>query len=137
MRNEHLLTEVDHVRLRELLDYLSSFGGAREEDVDMLSRKIKAARVVGQRNVSRDVVTMNSLVGMRDLAANEKWSCTLTYPQDADPVAHKVSVAVPLGAAILGRRVGDTVECPVASGVRHLRIERVYYQPEAAGDYHL
>lgn len=137
MRERHLLTEVDQLRLRELLDWLLSSGGARKEYVDLLSQRIKDAHVVEQRSMPRDVVTMNSLVGMRDLDANEKWSCTLAYPQDADVVARKVSVAVPLGAMILGQRVGDTVECPVASGVRHLRIERVYYQPEAAGDYYL
>jgi len=137
MWEQHVLTEVDRLRLRELLDWLLSAGGAQKECVDLLSRRVKEARVVDQRNVPRDVVTMNSLVGLRDLDADEKWSCTLAYPQDADPVSRKVSVAVPLGAMILGRRVGDTVECPVASGTRQLRIERVYYQPEAAGDFHL
>lgn len=137
MRERHVLTEVDQLRLRELLDYLMSAGGARKEYVDLLSQRIKEARVLEQRSVPRDVVTMNSLVGLRDLDANEKWSCTLAYPQDADLARHKVSVAVPLGAMILGQRVGDTVECPVSSGTRQLCIERVYYQPEAAGDFHL
>lgn len=137
MRERPVLTEVDQLRLRELLNHLLASIGGRRAYVELLSQRIKEARVVEQRSVPRDVVTMNSLVGLRDLDANEKWSCTLAYPEEADVVAHKVSVAVPLGAMILGQRVGDTVNCPVASGARHLRIERVYYQPEAAGDYHL
>lgn len=137
MRERHVLTDVDRLRLRELLDYLLACGGARMEYVDLLSQRLKDACVVEQRRVPRDVVTMNSLVGVRDLDANEKRTWTLAYPHDADLVARKVSVAAPVGAMILGQRVGDTVECPAAAGVRRLRIERVYYQPEAAGDYYL
>jgi regulator of nucleoside diphosphate kinase len=61
----------------------------------------------------------------------------LTYPEDADVVKHKVSVTVPLGSRMLGAREGESIECPVSCGVRTLRIERVYYQPEAARDFHL
>lgn len=138
MCNRHLLSDVDHLRLRQLLDELRP--SARREQrkcVDLLSSRVRGADVVAQRSVPRDVVTMNSLVGLRDLEANEKWSCLLAYPEEADLVARKVSVAAPLGTRMLGQRVGDVIECPVARGVRRLRIERVYYQPEAAGDYHL
>jgi regulator of nucleoside diphosphate kinase len=132
-----MLTEVDQVRLRELLESLPSCAGVEREHADLLSRRVSEARIIPQRGVPRDLVTMNSLVGLKDLDANEKWSCTLAYPQEADLAARRVSVAVPFGALILGQRVGDAVECPTASGVRRLRIERVYYQPEAAGDFHL
>ncbi len=135
--DELILTDVDQLRLRELLNHFSPCDGVAREYVELLSEWVKQARVVDQRNVPRDVVTMNSLIGMRDLDINEKWSCTLALPQDADLVARKVSVVAPLGATIRDRRVGDTVQCPVGSGMRHLCIERVYYQPEAAGDYHL
>jgi len=43
----------------------------------------------------------------------------------------------PVVTAILGYRQGDIVEWPVPSGIRRLRIEKVLYQPEAAGDYTL
>jgi regulator of nucleoside diphosphate kinase len=80
---------------------------------------------------------MNSLVGLRDLERNEKFSCKLVFPELADPGRHLVSVLLPLGRAILGARVGQVVECPGATGPRRLRIERVFYQPEAARDLHL
>ena len=136
MREQHMLTEVDQVRLRELLDHLTSIG-VRVEHADLLTQRVKQARVVTQRSIPRDVVTMNSMFAVRDLDANERWSCLLAYPQDASPVDRKVSVAAPLGAMLLGQRVGDTVEYPVSWGTRQLRIERLYYQPEASGDYHL
>jgi regulator of nucleoside diphosphate kinase len=80
---------------------------------------------------------MNSLVGLRDTEFNEKFSCTLSYPEEADVVKRKVSVTVPLGSGMLGAREGDTIKCPVPSGFRMLRMDRVYHQPEAARDFHL
>jgi regulator of nucleoside diphosphate kinase len=49
----------------------------------------------------------------------------------------KVSVLAPLGMALLGARAGDTVLVHAPAGIRRLKIERVLYQPESAGDLHL
>jgi transcription elongation GreA/GreB family factor len=48
-----------------------------------------------------------------------------------------VSVLTPLGAAILGSRVGDIVEWQSRRGPRRVRVEQILFQPEAAGDFHL
>ena len=112
-------------------------GDTPKHNLDGLAERLEWARVIDTGDIPRSVVTMNSLVGLRDLELNEKFSCTLSYPDQADLVKHKVSVAVPLGSRMLGAREGDTIQCPVPSGLRALRIERVYYQPEAARDFHL
>jgi regulator of nucleoside diphosphate kinase len=38
---------------------------------------------------------------------------------------------------LIGQRAGDTVEWTVPGGFRRVRIDRVLYQPEAAGHFHL
>jgi regulator of nucleoside diphosphate kinase len=38
---------------------------------------------------------------------------------------------------MLGYRVCDTFEWEVPAGIRRLRVERILYQPEAAGDFDL
>jgi regulator of nucleoside diphosphate kinase len=132
-----LITVRDSERLLALLGRLRETGEAQRECLDRLATRLEAATVIDVEDIPRSVVTMNSLVGLRDLEANEKLSCTLAYPDQADVVNHKVSVTVPLGTGMLGSRVGDTIECPAPSGVRTLRVERVFYQPEAARDFHL
>jgi regulator of nucleoside diphosphate kinase len=62
---------------------------------------------------------------------------TLVFPSDADVEQDKTSVLAPLGTAVLGYRLGDTFEWRMPGRVRRLKLERVLYQPEAAGDYHL
>jgi regulator of nucleoside diphosphate kinase len=135
--NKVFLTNRDAERLRRLVNRLRTAGHFDEVDLDQLEQRVQMARVIEAQDIPRSVVTMNSLVGLRNLQANEMFSCSVTYPEEADLIKRKVSVASPLGRALLGSRVGDTIECPVESGIRALRVERVYYQPEAARDFHL
>ncbi len=63
---------------------------------------------------------------------------TLVYPKDADVDQGKVSVLAPVGSALLGLSVGQSIRWPLPGGtIRHLRVVSVTYQPEAAGDLDL
>jgi regulator of nucleoside diphosphate kinase len=132
-----IITQSDRARLLTLLARLRNWGDSAPDHLRALEQRLETATVIATVDIPRSVVTMNSLVGLRDVDLNEKFSCTLSYPEDADAVKHKVSVTVPLGHCMLGAREGDTIECHVPSGRRTLRVERVYYQPEAARDFHL
>jgi regulator of nucleoside diphosphate kinase len=132
-----LITKSDRERLLAVLARLRDWGDTPPDNLSDLAERLQAAIAIDTVDVPRSVITMNSLVGLRDVELNEKLSCTLSYPQEADVVKHKVSVMVPLGSRMLGAREGDVIECPVPSGLRTLRVERVYYQPEAARDFHL
>jgi regulator of nucleoside diphosphate kinase len=62
---------------------------------------------------------------------------TLVYPRDADGSAHKVSVLAPVGSALLGLRVGETIDWPMPGGrSARLQVLAIRYQPEAAGELH-
>jgi regulator of nucleoside diphosphate kinase len=80
---------------------------------------------------------MNSRVGLVDLDTEEEMVYTLVFPHEADITQSKISVLAPIGTAILGYRVGDTLTWQVPDGMRRLRVKQILYQPEAAGDYHL
>lgn len=137
MEQTVVIRDLDHVRLREWLDHLAVAEERGSDYINALRRKLCDAEVVTVGEIPRDVVTMNSLVGLRDVELDEKLTCFLAYPDEADLLQRRVSVAVPLGTEMLGRPVGAVIACPVPSGIRQMRIERVYYQPEAAGDYYL
>jgi regulator of nucleoside diphosphate kinase len=56
------------------------------------------------------------------------------YPKDADAAAGRVSILAPVGAALLGLRVGQEITWRVANGFKRLRVVEMRYQPESAGD---
>ena len=123
------ITEVDQARLRDLV--------ALELDAHVvdLEHEIERAIVVDARQVARNVVTMNSraLLHLDD----EKVEVALVYPQDADDSAGKLSVYSDIGTAILGYKEGDAFDWRIPNRTRRISIEKVLYQPEAAGDFDL
>lgn len=136
------ITHQDMERLRALIAPPATRGGvAGGDDRDrpylaVLTAELARAIVVGQKEIPPDVVTMNSRVRLRD--GRSTWIMTLVFPESADPEERCVSVLAPLGAAILGCRVGQSVKFRVPGGEeRSCDILSVLYQPEAAGDLHL
>src|SRR4029078_11913463 len=98
------ITNRDAERLRGLVNRLRKTGQCPDGDLEQLEQRVEMARVIDAEDIPRSVVTMNSLVGLRNLQANEKFSCSVTYPAEADLIKRKVSVATPLGRALLGSR---------------------------------
>jgi regulator of nucleoside diphosphate kinase len=105
---------------------------ARAGKMRSLQDKLARARVISAGRVPRDLITMNSHAEIIELASGERLNLTLVYPVEADMEEGRVSVFSSLGAALLGRCVGDTCEWPVPYGVRRFMINAVLFQPEAA-----
>ena len=83
------------------------------------------------------MITMRSKVRLKDLVSGETNVYSLVFPTEADYSEGKISVLAPIGTAILGYKRGDTIEWPVPSGLRRLKVDKVLYQPEAAGNFEL
>ena len=123
------ITAVDQARLRDRLAL------EWESQAADLEHEIERACVVDARQVQRNVVTMNSRALLRlDEVAVE---VALVYPEDADDSAGRFSVFSGVGTAILGCREGDRIDWRILDRTRHIRIEKLLYQPEAAGHFHL
>jgi regulator of nucleoside diphosphate kinase len=129
------ITEVDRQRLAQQLRS-GLWRRCREpEHLRALEDGLEHARVVAPENVPPDVVTMRSRVQVQDVDSGRDAVLTVAFPFEADSAQGRVSVLAPIGAALLGSRAGETVRWKTGEGVQRLRIERVLYQPEAAGDY--
>ena len=137
MSRQIVMTQFDKERLDELLAVADAFRGRDREDVLDLQAEMARAEIVASEKIPGDVETMNSQVVLRDLDTSAQLTYTLVFPRDADIGAGKISVLAPIGTAILGYRAEDMIEWSVPSGTRRIQIERILYQPEAAGDLHL
>jgi regulator of nucleoside diphosphate kinase len=135
-RLELEITEMDFDRLSQVVES-RKYRATHSVFVAGLRRELERGKVVPAMEVAKGTVTMRSRVRVRDLRARESETFTLVYPEEADINEGKVSVLAPLGMALLGARVGEVVEVNAPGGVRRFRVEKVLYQPEAAGDLHL
>lgn len=95
--------------------------------------ELDIAEIVAPEEIPPDVVTMNSTVRLRAVRSKEIETYTLVYPQNANIAVGKLSVLAPIGTAILGYRVGDTVQWKVPKGLIRFKIEELVFQPERDG----
>jgi regulator of nucleoside diphosphate kinase len=131
-----IISRADREHLEALIDSARMDSRVREDYLAALEGELGRGRVVPAGKVPADVITMNSVVRLRDLDSDETEEYELVYPADADMAYNRISVLAPIGTAILGYRLGDVIEWPVPAGLRRLHVEEVLYQPERASALH-
>lgn len=128
------LSSFDVARLESLLD---SPALRQLPAAQALADELDRATVLPPEGMPHDVVTMNSIVSCRDRRSGELHRLTLVFPRDADVAKQRISVLAPVGAALLGLRIGQDIDWPAPDGrTLELQVEAIHYQPEAAGDLH-
>jgi regulator of nucleoside diphosphate kinase len=131
-----VLTATDERRLAQLLE--AKAHELEPSTLELLEGELARARIVEPSQVPSDVVTMNSVISFEDLETGHRSEVTLVYPSATSGTDGRVSILAPIGSALLGLSVGDSIEWPVPSGhSRRLRVTAVHYQPEAEGQLHL
>jgi regulator of nucleoside diphosphate kinase len=119
--------------LERLTDLLSAHGGRDTSAVDRLEEQLGRATVLPSDQIPSDIVTMRSTVVVEDQSGARR-EMQLVYPKEANPSHGQVSVLAPIGSALLGLRVGQSIDWPLPGGRKtKLKIIKVLYQPEAAG----
>lgn len=132
---EIILSSLDFDRLYDLIDSLpkNSVAGA-----DELEAELERATVVSPKEIPPTIVTMNSTVKFFVESTENEFELTLVYPNNTDSTGKTISILAPVGSALLGLSVGDSIEWPKPGGGNlKVKIKSVSYQPERAGDYQL
>ena len=131
------VTRRDVARLEQSFLDVRRRVGTGDAALRALEERLELAYVVASAEIAADVVTMNSRVAL-EAPDGQSRTVTLAYPDAADAESARVSVLAPLGRALLGVCVGETVRFEVpGSSPRELRVVGIDYQPEAAGDFDL
>jgi regulator of nucleoside diphosphate kinase len=131
VRRSITVTDSDERHLRELLRL---YAGSRDNDfADALEAELTDACVVDASSVPANVVTMNSVVVYEDESTGIRSQVSLVYPNEAQAGAGRVSVLAPVGTALLGLAVGESIDWTMPDGrSRRFRVLAVPHQPEAA-----
>jgi regulator of nucleoside diphosphate kinase len=93
---------------------------------DLLETELNRARVVSDDKLPTDVIAMGSTAVFKRRDSDEITRVNLVYPADADMQARKISVLSPVGAALIGLRVGGEIDWPMPNGkLAHLEVMEV------------
>jgi regulator of nucleoside diphosphate kinase len=131
------VTNSDRHRLLDLTPGLKGVSPMDDSNLEVLRREIERARIVAEEKIQENIITMNSTFRVRLLDSGEVRLYTLVFPEDADFSKGKISVLSPLGTALIGYQEGDVVRWLAPAGTKKLKVEKILYQPEAAGHYYL
>jgi len=134
MRPPITVSSLDMERLEHLLDSLPS---AQSPMRDTLLDELARATLVEPADMPADVVTMNSRVRFVLDDAAQEFDMSLAYPKDVNGEADKLSILTPVGNALLGLKVGDSIDWARPDGGRfEVTVREIVYQPERAGELH-
>ncbi|KAF1013929.1 MAG: Regulator of nucleoside diphosphate kinase [Stenotrophomonas maltophilia] len=86
-----------------------------------LAQELNRATVVAPDQIPAGTVMMHSRVECEDEVFGEKHVLTLVFPREANVDKGKVSVLAPVGSALLGLSVGQSIDW-TAPGGRRLRV---------------
>ena len=93
--------------------------------IRFLQKILEHSRVIDPDVLPKDRVSLLSLVEFTNLATNTRMKFQIVSPHEMNLEAGKISLKSPIGAALMGGKVGDTVKAQVPSGTLHLRIESI------------
>jgi regulator of nucleoside diphosphate kinase len=117
-----IIARGDHDKLSRLAESRATHGS---EAADELLAELDRARVVDDGRVAGNVVRMGSTVQYAT-ESDETRAVTLVFPGEADITAGKVSVLTPIGAALIGLSVGQSIAWTARNGrVHRLIVESV------------
>lgn len=96
--------------------------GFIEGRINTLENMLRNARVVQMDDVTTDVVSIGSTVRLKDLEFDEEEEYTIVGSAGSDPDQNRISYESPVGQALLGKKIGDTIEVQVPAGVIQYKI---------------
>ncbi|HAF31565.1 MAG TPA: transcription elongation factor GreA [Anaerovibrio sp.] len=95
-----------------------------EGEIAELEEKIRHAKII-ENSADSNVVSMGSKIVLKDLEFNETDEYQLVGSTEADPDEGKISNESPVGAAIIGKSVGEVVEVHVGENIINYEIMEI------------
>jgi regulator of nucleoside diphosphate kinase len=116
------LTRTDYDSLMRLAE---SFSEENPEMSDQLFVELERACVMADLRMRPDIVRMGSTLRFTTDAGEDR-TVTLVFPGQADIAEGKVSVLTPIGAALIGVAVGQSIDWTGRDGrIHRLKVENV------------
>ena len=107
------------------LDAAKEYQGQVEARIKELEATLQMAVILDEKRNSDITITIGATVVITDLGFNEQIQYTLVDAREADPSKGKISIASPIGQALLGRRKGDEVNVNAPAGVMTYNIDDI------------
>lgn len=93
-----------------------------EGRIIQLENMLKNASVIDESEISTDIVSVGSIVKVKDYEFDEEVEYSIVGSAEADPMEFKISNESPVGSALMGKKVGEIIEVTVPGGISKFEI---------------
>ncbi len=93
--------------------------------IRFLQKVLEHSRVIDPALLPKDCVSLLSRVTFTNLSTGATTTWTIVSPHEMNLDEGKISLKSPIGAALMGKRPGDTAEVHAPAGIIRLRIESI------------
>ena len=133
----HYLETVGEKEISELIKEARSFGDLSENSeydeakteqgklyskIAELTNLLENAEIIERADLAQDVVSIGFHVSIVDTDTDESFEYQIVGSQEANPMQGRISDESPVGAALMGLRVGENVSVHTPNGEMHLRV---------------
>ena len=120
----------EHGDLRENAEYSAAKErqGFIEARIAEIKHKLQEAQIIETPEGSSDTVIFGSTVRIVDLQSGEEKQYTLVGQEEADIKKGFISVQSPIGRALIGHKVGETVEVHRPAGQVEYEIQQISFE---------
>lgn len=97
-----------------------------EGEIVKIEGTLRHAQIISKEDIDGKQVIVGAVVELRDLDKKKKIDYTIVGANEADPFEGKISNESPIGIALAGKAVGDTVTITTLKGEKHLKILAIH-----------
>jgi transcription elongation factor GreA len=123
--------EIAKARAHDDLSENAEYHAAKERQgivnmrLGQLQARLRTLSMVDMSRIPRDRVGLGSWVTVLDLTKEEEVTYQLLTSEEADVAQGRISTTSPIGKALLGKQVGDTVKFIIPGGTREMEITKL------------
>ena len=93
--------------------------------IRFMQKVLEHSRVIDPDALPKDRVSLLSHVEFTNLSTNTRMKFEIVSPHEMNLEAGKISLKSPIGAVLMGKKVGEIAEAQTPSGILRLRIENI------------
>ncbi len=128
VRRKDVAEKIKEARGQGDLSENAEYDAAKEEQGEIetrivqLENLLRNAEVIDEEALMMDIVNLGSKVTVLDVEFDEKMDYTIVGSTEADPMNGRISNESPLGTALLGKKIGESVMADTPDGEVEFKI---------------
>lgn len=128
VRRKEVAAKIKEARAQGDLSENAEYDAAKEEQAEIeariatIEKMFRNVEIIDEDDLNTGKVNLGNKVTVYDEEFEEEITYTIVGPAEADPASLKLSNESPLGMALMGHAVGDTVENNAPDGILKFKI---------------